>query len=483
MALGIKGTNQQSQVFTDYRTADEVSKGVDNLIALIDKKEDRAIRAQERAEDKKTRAQERAEDKIFTTSERVAGQEFTKSQTELTGDIESRQIKERAEETRKGQLLQGEIDINKIKTRGELEALRQKERLEFTGGENAKDRLQKGELFDKEWVNREKEWRAKLESTENLFERGNQFQKEIEQFKQDGNMEALRTRLTATASENALDREAQKILQSDRLDNSAKISELDRLSRERINNKNIIAEAVQREKDRLSREGMQEKDIEAALTRMEKGLEFDLKRYKEQGILAREQARIIKQQEADKTYSFDPQFLQGLKKEKGGLFGAGFNETDVLSAFRGDPEDPNKPNMFAGLAANVQQVMQTSANNPQRQQVLNALIEVQDQFQDPRFYGPKDKFTGESNEAFANVQAVQNLMMLMGPQGVQAIKPFDPNAQSDPVFGPVGPAIQAVGTKAYGATQDVINSLIQNMSNLPPSTPATSTPSIIPPEN
>ena len=106
--------------------------------------------------------------------------------------------------------------------------------------------------------------------------------------------------------------------------------------------------------------------------------------------------------------------------------------------------------------------MQTSPDNPQRQQVLNALIEVQNQFQDPRFYGSKDKFTGESNEAFANVQAVQNLMMLMGPQGVQAIKPFDPNAQSDPVFGPVVPAVKAVGSAAAEGMQDVINSLIQN---------------------
>ena len=468
-ALGVKVGNQDNQTFTDWDFGDEASRTADSLIGMMNKKQDMA-----------TRAKERAEDKIFATSERIAGQEFTESQTELSGDIESRQIKERAEETRKGQLLQGEIDISKIKTKGDLEALRQKERLEFTGGENAKDRDQKGELFDKEWINREKQWRAKLDSTENLFERGNAFQKEIEQFRRDGNMEALKARLEATSSENALDREAQKILQDGRLENSLVISELDRLSREKINNKNIIAEALNREKDRLSREGMQEKDIEASLTRMEKGLEFDLKRYKEQGTLAREQARIMKQQEADKTYSFDPQFLQGLKKEKGGIFGAGFNETDVLSAFRGDPEDPNKPNMFAGLATNVQQVMQTSDNNPQRQQVLNALIEVQDQFQDPRFYGDLDKFNGESNEAFANMKAVQNLMMLMGPQGVQAIKPFDPNAQSEPVFGPIGPAIKAAGTQAYGATQDVLNSLIQNMSNLAPSTPATSTPSNMP---
>jgi hypothetical protein len=459
MALGIKGTNQQSQVFTDYRTADEVSKGVDNLIALIDKKEDRAIRAQERAEDKKTRAQERAEDKIFATSERVAGQEFTKSQTKLTGDIESRQIKERAEETRKGQLLQGEIDINKIKTRGELEALRQKERLEFTGGENAKDRLQKGELFDKEWVNREKEWRAKLESTENLFERGNQFQKEIEQFRRDGNMEALKARLDATASENALDREAQQILQSDRLDNSAKISELDRLSRERINNKNIIAEAVQREKDRLSREGMQEKDIEAALTRMEKGLEFDLRRYKEQGILAREQARIMKQQEADKSFVFNPaNFTELYKETKAG----GFDEGEILDIFRGDSEDPNKPNLFSAMATNVQGVLQTSPNNPQRKEVLNALVKMQERFSDRNFYNTSaDRFAGHSNEAYANLQAVQGLMRMMGQQGINQIKQIDPNQikrdDDDTFLGPLNP-IKTTG-------QDVIRALLEMQPN------------------
>tara|TARA_R110002020_G_scaffold230845_3_gene441991 strand:+ start:4721 stop:6145 length:1425 start_codon:yes stop_codon:yes gene_type:complete len=469
-ALGVKVGNQDNQTFTDWDFGDEASKTADSLIGMMNKKQDMA-----------TRAKERAEDKIFATSERIAGQKFTESQTELSGDIESRQIKERYEETRKGQLLQGKIDINKIKTSGDLEALRQKERLEFTGGENAKDREQKGELFDKEWVNREKQWRAKLESTENLFERGNIFQKEIEQFRQDGDMEALKTRLNATSSENALDREAQQILQSDRLDNSAKISELDRLSRERINNKNIISEALNREKDRLSREGMQEKDIEASLTRMEKGLEFDLKRYKEQGILVAEQARIMKQQEADKTYSFDPAFTNKLYEETGLM---GFDENEILADYRGNADDPEKPNIFSGLATNVQQVLQTSPNNPQRKEVLNALIKAQERFSDPRFYdSAADRAMGHANEAYSNLKGVQNLMQMMGPKGIGAIKQIDPNTimdSSDNILGPTLPAIKAVGSATYDTTQDVINSIIQNMSNLAPSTPATSTPSNMP---
>jgi len=397
------------------------------------------------------RKREREEDRIFTAE-----------QNQLNREAQISQIEAKGAETRKNIEFQGDVDINKIKTSQDFDALMQERKQEFLAGESGKDREFKSTQLDKQIAASKEEWMAKLESTENLFERGNTFQKEIEQFKQDGNMEALKTRLAATASENSLDREAQQILQSDRLDASAKIARLDRLSRESINNKNIIAEAVQREKDRLLKKDLSKADIDARLANLQKRFELELKGYKEKGILDREQARIIKQQEADKAYSFDPQFLQGLKKEKGGIFGAGFDETDVLSAFRGDPEDPNKPNMFAGLATNVQQVMQTSPDNPQRQEVLNALIEVQNQFQDPRFYGSKDKFTGESNEAFANVQAVQNLMMLMGPQGVQAIKPFDPNAQSDPVFGPVVPAVKAVGSAAAEGMQDVLNSLIQN---------------------
>jgi hypothetical protein len=409
------------------------------------------LRGIERGQDKADRKREKEEDRIFEAEQR-----------QLDREAQISQIKEKGAQTRQNIEFQGDVDINKIKTSQEFDALMQKRKEEFLAGESDKDRQFKGTQLDKQIAASKEEWMAKLESTENLFERGNAFQREIEKFKQDGNMEALKTRLAATASENSLDREAQQILQSDRLDASAKIAQLDRLSRESINNKNIIAEAVQREKDRLLKKDLSKADIDARLANLQKRYELELKGYKERGILDREQARIIKQQEADKTYSFDPQFLQGLKKEKGGIFGAGFNETDVLSAFRGDPEDPNKPDMFVGLANNVRQVMQTSPDNPQRQEVLNALIEVQDQFQDPRFYGSKDKFTGESNEAFANVKAVQNLMMLMGPQGQQAIKVFDPNAQSDPTFGPVVPAVKAVGSAAAEGMQDILNSLIQN---------------------
>ena len=447
-ALGVKVGNQDNQTFTDWDFGDEASRTADSLIGMMNKKQDMA-----------TRAKERAEDKIFATSERIAGQEFTESQTELSGDIESRQIKERGLETRKGQVFQGKIDIKKIRTRGDLERLRQKERLELTKNENKKDREQKLKLFDKEWEHREKEWKAKLDSTENLFERGNAFQKEIEQFRRDGNMEALKARLEATSSENALDREAQKILQDGRLENSLVISELDRLSRESINNKNIIAEALNREKDRLSREGMQEKDIEASLTRMEKGLEFDLKRYKEQGILAAEQARIMKEQEADKSFAFNPaNFTKLYEETKAG----GFDEGEILDIFRGDSEDPNKPNLFSAMATNVQGVLQTSPNNPQRKEVLNALVKMQERFSDRNFYNTSaDRFAGHANEAYANLQAVQGLMRMMGQQGINQIKQIDPNQikrdDDDTFLGPLNP-IKTTG-------QDVIRALLEMQPN------------------
>ena len=438
--------------------------GYGNLLEGIQRGQDKADIAREREEDRVFAREQKKQDQDFTREENKLNREQQTDITTLSGDIESRQIKERAKEQRQNQLLQGKIDIKKIKTSGELDALRQKERLEFTGGENAKDRVQKGELFDKEWINREKEWRAKLDSTENLFERGNAFQKEIEQFKQDGNMEALRARLEATSSENALDREAREILQDGRLENSLVISELDRLSRESINNKNIIAEALNREKDRLSREGMQEKDIEAALTRMEKGYEFDLKKAKELGTLAQKQATLMKQQEADKTYSFDPAFTNKLYEETGLM---GFDENEILSEFRGDAEDPKKPNIFSGLATNVQQVMQTSPDNPQRQEVLNALIKAQERFSDPRFYDSgADRTMGHANEAFSNLKGIQNLMQLMGPKGIQSIKQIDPNANdsgySENILGPVMPAIKATGSKTYEGMQDILNSVIQS---------------------
>lgn len=418
----------------------------------------------ERGQDKADRKREREEDKIFETEQRQLDRDQQKEIAILSGDIESRQIKEKGEQTRQNIGLQGKIDINKIKTRGDLEALRQKERLEFTGGENAKDRLQKGELFDKEWANREKEWMAKLNSTENLAKEARQFDKWLAEYKQTGDEKLLRERLTFEASESALGREANALALDKKLEAGLIADKLMIASKEKINNANIIAEALNREKDRLSREGMQQKDIDAALTRMEKGLEFDLKRYKEQGILATEQARIMKQQEADKTYSFDPAFTNKLYEETGLM---GFDESEILSEFRGDAEDPEKPNIFSGLATNVQQVMQTSPNNPQRQEVLNALIKAQERFSDPRFYDSgADRTMGHANEAFSNLKAIQNLMQLMGPKGIQSIKQIDPNANdsgySENMLGPVMPAIKATGSKTYEGMQDILNSVIQS---------------------
>lgn len=417
------------------------------------------LRGIERGQDKADKKREREEDRIFETEQRQLDRDQQTNIAILSGDIESRQIGERGAETRKNIAFQGDVDINKIKTSQDFDALMQQRKQDFLAGESGKDRSFKSEQLDKQIAASKEEWMAKLESTENLFERGNAFQKEIEKFKQDGNMEALKTRLDATASENSLDREAQQILQSDRLDASAKISQLDRLSRERINNKNIISEAVQREKDRLSREGMQQKDIDAALTRMEKGLEFDLKRYKEQGILATEQARIMNQQKADKSFAFNPaNFTELYKETKAG----GFDEGEILDIFKGDSEDPNKPNLFSAMATNVQGVLQTSPNNPQRKEVLNALVKMQERFSDRNFYNTSaDRFAGHANEAYANLQAVQGLMRMMGQQGINEIKQIDPNQikrdDDDTFLGPLNP----IKTKG----QDVIRALLEMQPN------------------
>jgi hypothetical protein len=427
------------------------------------------LRGIERGQDRADKKREREEDKIFTAE-----------QNELNRQAQINQIKATGEQTRKNIEFQGDVDINKIKTTQDFDALMQQRKQDFLAGESGKDRDFKSTQLDKQIAASKEEWMAKLNSTENLFERGNEFQMALEKFKQDGNMEALRTRLTASASENALDREAAQFLQKGRLDNATAIANLDRLSRERINNKNIIANALESEKDRLLKKNMQKQDLEDALTRMEKGLEFRLKEAKELGTIEVEQARIMKQQEADKTYSFDPGFLASLKDEKGGIFGLGFNESDVLENFRGDPEDPNKPNMFQGLATNVQQVLQTSPNNPQREKVINALIEVQKEFSDEKYYGSIDRFDGESAQALANVQGVQNLLMLMGPKGREAIIPFDPNNNNNqPNDAELMPRINALGNKVSEDTQEIMNALIQSMQNTP-SVPATSTPSNMP---
>ncbi len=449
--------------------------GYGNLLAGIQRGQDKADRARERAEDREFTREQKKQDQEFSKSERIEGQEFAKNEAELNrtqetsvvgqkGDITSRQIIEKAEQQKILNQQIGNIDISKIRTQAQFNKVMQDAKMKFQGKEGDKNRTLKSQLLDTEITARETQWRAQLNSTENLATEARQHEKWLAEFKQTGNEKLLRERFTFDASESALGRESSALALDKKLSASALSDQLRIKSNEAINSANIIATAAESVLKRAHDKGMSKQEAQQRADNYKLKLKDDFDFYKKQGTLGLELARIGKEQEADKTYSFDPSFTNKLYEETGLM---GFDENEILADFRGDAEDPKKPNIFSGLATNVQQVMQTSSDNPQRQEVLNALIKAQERFSDPRFYDSgADRTMGHSNEAFSNLKGIQNLMQLMGEKGIQSIKQIDPNANdsgySENMLGPVMPTINAAGSATYNATQDVINSLIQN---------------------
>ena len=103
-----------------------VDFGYGNLLAGIQRGQDKADKAREREEDRVFTREQKKQDQDFSKAERIEGQIFVKDEAKLSrdqeksvidqkGDIASRQIGESAKEQRQNQSLQGKIDIKKIK--------------------------------------------------------------------------------------------------------------------------------------------------------------------------------------------------------------------------------------------------------------------------------------------------------------------------------------------------------------------------------
>tara|TARA_R110000744_G_scaffold47257_3_gene104126 strand:- start:18837 stop:20240 length:1404 start_codon:yes stop_codon:yes gene_type:complete len=400
-----------------------VDFGYGNLLAGIQRGQDKADKAREREEDRVFTREQKKQDQDFSKAERIEGQIFVKDEAKLSrdqeksvidqkGDIASRQIGESAKEQRQNQSLQGKIDIKKINTSGGLEALRQKERLVFTGGENAKDRVQKGQLFDKEWTEREKQWRAQLDGTKNLAHESKKHDKWLAEFEQTGNEKLLRERFTFDASESALGRDASALALDKTLSGSALSDKLRINSNEKINSANIIATATENVLKRAHAKGISKQEAQQRANNYELKLKDDFKFYKKQGNLGLELARIGKEQEADRAYSFQKSPYQSIFDEsKAG----GFNETDVLDEYFGYGEGESaKTPVYGALSMEVTKALETSPENAQRQELLGTLIRLQDRFSDPEFHDYGSQAAGESNKAQGAVQDIQGLITRLG---------------------------------------------------------------------
>jgi len=418
-ALGVKVGNQDNQTFTGWDFGDEASKTADNLIAMVDKKQDRAIRAQERTEDKKTRAQERAEDKIFATSERVAGQEFTKSEaektrqqeTDITGqkgdiqkDLQTMQIDADKELT----TMRGDIDIKKINKQGQWNEYITNLKQDFMSKESGLDRDQKEALFDKQIAAAEKEWKAKLNSTENLASEANLLQKDLKSM----DFEMLKEKILSSEKINTQTLEAQKIMNNDRLSNAQKISALDNATKVAISKQQIHAEA-----ENLATKIAGQKDLSEQETQQR--IQIEKEKVNQQiDLLTRtmslQQAHetVKKQQVADKSYSFQKSPYESIFEETKVM---GFNESDILDEYfgYGEGEDAKAP-VYGALSMEVTKALETSPGNAQRQELLGTLIRLQDRFSDPEFHDYGSQAAGESNKARGALQDIQGLIQRLG---------------------------------------------------------------------
>ena len=473
--LGVKVGNQDNRVFTGWDFGDEASKTADSLIALVDKDKGR-----------KTRAKELADSRAFTTSERIAGQEFTEEEAKKARAQESTVIGEKgavqtgliktkgevdkeliAERTKHQKILNqqiGKIDLRKIRTQAGFDKVMQDAKIKFQGTEGDKDRALKIELLDKEITARETEWKAKLASVEGQGQLARDLEERLSNVKTAAQYKIFKEGLLSEVGENALDRELKGILTDKTITGDLERTKLQTAVTERINSANIVATASENALDRLLKKGLSEQEANQRIKYLEKNYDLQFEQAKKEGNLKVLQDKLLLQQKTDKEYAFNPADFKELYDEKGLV---GFDETDPLSAFRGDPDDPSAPSMFSGYAANVQKVLQTSPDNPQREVVLNALIKAQERFSDPRFYDSMlDRTSGEASEAYSNLQGIQNLMQMMGPKGISAIKQMDVNAIMSPsdenILGPVVPAIKAGASATYDTTQDVLKSLIEN---------------------
>jgi len=406
--LGVKVGNQDNQTFTGWDFGDEASRTADSLIGMMNKKQDMA-----------TRAKERAEDKSFATSERIAGQEFTKKEakkardqeTSIVGqkgtiekDLQSAQIQATKELTEQ----RGKIDISKINTQGRWEEYVLGLKQDFMKKESALDRNQKLAIFDKQIIAAEKEWKAKLNSTEYLASQARLLQKDMKEM----DFDMLREKILSSEEINNLTLEAQKIMNNERLTNTKQISALENATKVAISKQQIHAEAenlatkIAAQKDLSEQETQQRIQIEKEKTDMQVDL---LSRTM---TLEDAYATVKKQQAADKSYSFQKSPYESIFEEtKAG----GFNESDVLDEYFGYGEGEGaKAPVYGALSMEVTKALETSPGNSQRQELLGTLIRLQDRFSDPEFYDYGSQATGEANKAQGALQDIQGLIQRLG---------------------------------------------------------------------
>ena len=213
----------------------------------------------------------------------------------------------------------------------------------------------------------------------------------------------------------------QKIISDDTLDNRTKIAQLQEFNKVTIatmdnrNKLDAIAADIKGKSDLSKQEYEQEVDIR------KQDIDNRIDLLSRTIGLQPAQDKVIAEQQADKTFAFKPSDYKSLYEEKGGFLGLGFNESDILDEYYGN-EEKEKPGLFGSIHSAVTGVMQTSPNNPKRQEVLTALVKMRDRFKDERFYDWRDKISGTDIKARGALEDIEGLIgKLANPMGVQGV--------------------------------------------------------------
>jgi len=393
--------------------------GYGNLLAGIQRGQDKADRARERAEDRVFTREQKKQDQDFATSERIEGQKFAKGEAELNRTQETSVVGQRGDIQKDLQTMQidadkelttmrGDIDIKKINTQGGWTKYITDLKQNFMAKESGLDRTQKEALFNKQIAASETEWRAKLNTTENLATEANQLTRDMKSM----DFDMFREKILSSEKINNTTLEAQKIMNNDRLSSAQKLSAIENTTRLAISKSQIEAEATNLATKIASQKDLSEQETQQRIQIEKEKVNQQIDLLTRTMSLQQAHETVKKQQVADKSYSFQKSPYQSIFDEsKAG----GFNETDVLDEYFGYGEGESaKAPVYGALSMEVTKALETSPGNAQRQELLGTLIRLQDRFSDPEFHDYGSQAAGESNKALGAVQDIQGLITRLG---------------------------------------------------------------------
>lgn len=393
--------------------------GYGNLLAGIQRGQDKADRAREREEDRVFTREQKKQDQDFSKSERIEGQEFAKNEAKLNRTQETSVVSQRGNIQKDLQTMQtdadkeltamrGNIDIKKINTQGGWTKYITDLKQNFMAKESGLDRTQKEELFNKQIAASETEWRAKLNTTENLASEANQLTRDMKSM----DFDMFREKILSSEKINNTTLEAQKIMNNDRLSSAQKLSAIENTTRLAISQSQIEAEATNLATKIASQKDLSEQETQQRIQIEKEKVNQQIDLLTRTMSLKQAHETVKKQQVADNSYSFQKSPYQSIFEEsKAG----GFNETDVLDEYFGYGEGESaKVPVYGALSMEVTKALETSPGNAQRQELLGTLIRLQDRFSDPEFHDYGSQAAGESNKAQGALQDIQGLITRLG---------------------------------------------------------------------